>query len=165
MPILYIRPQKGEPWTVEIDKDSLSIGRGASNDVALADPNSSSRQAVIERAGDGFVLRDLGSKNGTFLNGRRIGCPETIVRGDEIKLGQTIVVFDRPRGPHVTVVDAPGTRLILRTTPPAPSSDSPPLRLENWRPNGAPDSTASILPWAKKFQSWERRSQPTTPTT
>ena len=109
MAILYIRPQKGEPWTVEIDKDSLSIGRGPSNDVALADPNSSSRQAVIERAGDGFILRDLGSKNGTFLNGRRIGCPETIVRGDEIKLGQTMVVFDRPKGPHVTVVDAPGT--------------------------------------------------------
>jgi len=109
MAILYIRPQKGEPWTVEIDKDSLSIGRGPSNDVALADPNSSSRQAVIERAGDGFVLRDLGSKNGTFLNGRRIGCPETIVRGDEIKLGQTMVVFDRAKGPHVTVVDAPGT--------------------------------------------------------
>ncbi len=109
MAILYIRPQKGEPWTVEIDKDSFSIGRGPSNDLALADPNSSSRQAVIERAGDGFVLRDLGSKNGTFLNGRRIGCPETIVRGDEIKLGSTIVVFDRPKGPHVTVVDAPGT--------------------------------------------------------
>ena len=109
MAILYIRPLKGEPWTVEIDKDSLSIGRGPSNDVALADPNSSSRQAVIERAGDGFILRDLGSKNGTFLNGRRIGCPETVVRGDEIKLGSTMVVFDRPKGPHVTVVDVPGT--------------------------------------------------------
>jgi sigma-B regulation protein RsbU (phosphoserine phosphatase) len=109
MAILYIRPQIGEPWMAEIDKEAVSIGRGQANDIALADPNSSSRHAVIERAGDGFVLRDLGSKNGTFLNGRRIGCPETIVRGDEIKIGSTLVIFDRPKGPHVTVVDAPGT--------------------------------------------------------
>lgn len=109
MAILHIRPQRGEPWTAEIDKNVVSIGRGAGNDVPLADPNASSRQAVLELTRDGFILRDLGSKNGTFLNGRRISCPETVARGDEIKVGSTTIVFDRPKGPHVTVIDAPGT--------------------------------------------------------
>jgi serine phosphatase RsbU (regulator of sigma subunit) len=108
MAILHIKPKTGESWTYAVEAGSASIGRGPANDVALADPNSSSCHAVIERSGEGFVLRDLGSKNGTYLNGRRIGCPEPLVRGDEIRIGSTIVLFDRP-GPAVTVVDGPDT--------------------------------------------------------
>jgi sigma-B regulation protein RsbU (phosphoserine phosphatase) len=109
MATLHIRPLHGEPWTVELGQDVISIGRGPANDVSLADPNCSSRHAVIERAEDGFVLRDLGSKNGTQLNGGRITCAVALARGDEIKIGSTIVFFERPKGPRVTVVDAPTT--------------------------------------------------------
>jgi sigma-B regulation protein RsbU (phosphoserine phosphatase) len=109
MATLHIQPQRGEPWSVELNGDIVSIGRGPDNDVSLADPNCSSRHAVIERGEQGFVLRDLESKNGTHVNGRRITCPVTLARGDEIKIGSTILFFDRAKGPRVTVVDAPTT--------------------------------------------------------
>ena len=109
MATLHIQPQRGEPWTAELGGGVVSIGRGPDNDVSLADPNCSSRHAVIERGEQGFVLRDLESKNGTYVNGRRITCPVTLARGDEIKIGSTILFFDRAKGPRVTVVDAPTT--------------------------------------------------------
>jgi pSer/pThr/pTyr-binding forkhead associated (FHA) protein len=86
----------------------MSIGRGQANDVPVADPSCSSRHASIERAEGGFIVRDAASKNGTFLNGRRIECPVVLAPGDEIACGSTIVTFDKPRMPRVTVVDSPG---------------------------------------------------------
>ena len=108
MATLYIYPKEGSPWKLEVDKEAVSIGRAQGNDVTIADPSCSSRHAYIERAGGGFVVRDAGSKNGTFVNGRRIECPAVLSQGDEIALGSAIVTFDRPRMPRVTMVDSPG---------------------------------------------------------
>lgn len=108
MASLYIYPAQGEPRKLEIDKDVVSIGRGQANDIPVADPSCSSKHALIERAEGGFVVRDAASKNGTFLNGRRIDCPAVLAPGDEIGLGATVVKFDKPRMPRVTVVDSPG---------------------------------------------------------
>jgi sigma-B regulation protein RsbU (phosphoserine phosphatase) len=109
MAILYIYPHQGASWKREIDKDVLSIGRGPANDIPVADPSCSSRHASIERSGGGFLLRDAGSKNGTFLNKMRITCPVGLAPGDKIDVGSTTVTFDRPRMPQVTMVDAPGS--------------------------------------------------------
>jgi len=108
MATLYIYPKEGNPWKLEVDKEAVSIGRAQGNDVTIADPSCSSRHAYIERAGGGFVIRDAGSKNGTFVNGRRIECPAVLSQGDEIALGSATVTFDRPRMPRVTMVDSPG---------------------------------------------------------
>jgi serine phosphatase RsbU (regulator of sigma subunit)/pSer/pThr/pTyr-binding forkhead associated (FHA) protein len=107
MATLYFYPKQGNPWKLEVDKETVSIGRAQGNDVTIADPNCSSCHAHIERAGGGFVIRDAGSKNGTFVNGRRIDCPAVLSQGDEIALGSTAVIFDRPRMPRVTMVDSP----------------------------------------------------------
>ena len=106
---LHVYPHQGEPRTFETAADVVSIGRSPANDIPLADPSCSSQHAVIERTGDGFVLRDAGSKNGTFLNKRRITCPAVLSPGDEIGLGATIISFDKPRRPMVTMVDSPRT--------------------------------------------------------
>ena len=109
MATLYIYPKEGDPWKLELDGESVSIGRAQGNDVTVADPNCSSRHAAIEREGGGFVIRDAGSKNGTFVNGRRIDCPAVLSPGDEIAIGLTTMTFDRPRMPRVTMVDPPGS--------------------------------------------------------
>jgi len=108
MATLYIYPKEGNPRKLEVDREAVSIGRAQGNDVTVADPNCSSRHATIERAGESFVIRDEGSKNGTFVNGRRIECPAVLSAGDEIALGSTTVTFDRPRMPRVKVIDSPG---------------------------------------------------------
>jgi pSer/pThr/pTyr-binding forkhead associated (FHA) protein len=109
MTTLYIYPKEGDSWKLEIDKEAVSIGRAQGNDVTVADPNCSSRHAFIELAGGGFVIRDAGSKNGTFVNGRRVECPTVLSQGDEIALGSTTMTFDRPRMPRVTMVDSPAS--------------------------------------------------------
>ena len=76
-----------EGLEVPIDRDRFVIGRGGDADLAVAEPTISRQHAALEREGDGFTLLDLGSTNGTRVNGRR----ETRARvrdGDEIELGR-----------------------------------------------------------------------------
>lgn len=69
-----------------------TLGRHPANTLRLADREVSKEHACIERIGNTFVLRDLGSSNGTFVNGRRVR--ELRLRdGDEISLGNSRVVF------------------------------------------------------------------------
>jgi len=86
-----------------------TLGRHANNTLRLVDHEVSKEHASIDRmAGGGFLLRDLGSSNGTFVNGRRV--KELKLReGDEISLGNSRLVFhEGQRGgsssPNVTVV-------------------------------------------------------------
>jgi adenylate cyclase len=72
--------------------DLTTLGRHPSNTVRLVDREVSKEHASIERMGRDFILRDLGSSNGTFVNGRRVA--ELRLReGDEITLGTSKLVF------------------------------------------------------------------------
>jgi len=107
MAILYVYSKQGEPRKLELDRDQATFGRAAANEVMVADPSCSSRHATIARDGGLFVIRDEGSKNGTFVNDRRIQGPTVLSPGDTIKIGSTTMTFDRPKMPRVTVVDLP----------------------------------------------------------
>jgi DNA-binding NtrC family response regulator len=72
--------------------DFLTLGREASNHIALEDGFASNKHARIERKPIGFVLRDLRSRNGTFLNGARI-FEAQLSDGDRIRVGQTDLFF------------------------------------------------------------------------
>jgi hypothetical protein len=66
---------------------SLSIGREQDNDLCLEDKQLSRHHAVIEAVDKGWQVRDLGSTNGTGVNGRRINAPFLLKAGDVIELG------------------------------------------------------------------------------
>lgn len=70
------------------------IGRGQEADIRLSDAQVSRRHAEIRMEGDIFLLADLGSTNGTTVNGVAIGRRE-IVPGDRIGVGGTVLLFDR----------------------------------------------------------------------
>jgi hypothetical protein len=73
-----------------------TIGRLPDNDVVLADPYVSRRHcAILVHASKGFELHDVASKNGTFLNGRRLTGPTPIVSGDEIRMCDRHLIFVR----------------------------------------------------------------------
>jgi hypothetical protein len=71
-----------------------TLGRSRQCDVVLSDPNVSRQHAEIRPRGGSWVLTDLGSTNGTLLNGRRIERPEVVKRGDEIELGTSVITFE-----------------------------------------------------------------------
>ncbi len=78
----------GGPWTV---------GRSADNEIVISDPNTSRKHARLARLDSGFVVEDLGSTNGTLLDGAPID-RERIESGDELTFGQTEARFVRRSG-------------------------------------------------------------------
>jgi len=70
----------------DLPEDSLTIGRSRSNSIVLDDMLVSRRHVVITADDEGLLLRDLGSRNGTFVNGRRV--EQTLLHeGDRIGIG------------------------------------------------------------------------------
>ena len=79
---------------VELTEDRSTMGRATTNHVVvLLDPSVSRLHAVVERYATGFCLRDLGSANGTFLNGERVMGEVRLRTGDEIRLGNSRMTF------------------------------------------------------------------------
>jgi|APSaa5957512622_1039677.scaffolds.fasta_scaffold35144_2 pSer/pThr/pTyr-binding forkhead associated (FHA) protein len=78
---------------IELDKAKTVIGRNQGWDVCLPDRAVSRPHAEIERRGDEFVLRDLGSANGTLLNATRLEAPSTLKDGDELVFGAETIIF------------------------------------------------------------------------
>jgi DNA-binding NtrC family response regulator len=72
--------------------DFLTIGRDSSNHIVIEDAYASIKHARIERKPQGFLLRDMRSRNGTFLNGARI-FEAQLSDGDRIRIGQTDLFF------------------------------------------------------------------------
>lgn len=71
------------------------LGRGSEADIVLEDSFSSSRHARLIPQGDAVVLEDLGSTNGTYLNGESLGGPQPLHDGDRIRIGDSEFTFER----------------------------------------------------------------------
>ncbi|MBP7747583.1 MAG: FHA domain-containing protein [Phycisphaerae bacterium] len=83
-------PDKGR--TLRTIDDQVLIGRG-STQVPLTDPTISRRHAQLQAADAGWLLTDLGSANGTYVNGVRIQKPTRLKHGDQIRVGGTLMVY------------------------------------------------------------------------
>jgi adenylate cyclase len=75
-----------------------TLGRHPSNTIQLLDKIVSKEHCVIEKRGEIFVLRDLGSLNGTYINGERVAGEQALKHGDDIALGTTRARFDDGSG-------------------------------------------------------------------
>ena len=106
---LFIHPKDGEPFVFSLKEPVVSIGRSPENDLALADHCCSSRHAQIAATDRGYAVKDLGSKNGTFVNGKRIQAETPLRMGDEILIGSTKVVFGRDVSTQIEMMN--GTSL------------------------------------------------------
>ena len=71
------------------------LGRGDSADIRLEDTFASSRHARLVPQGDVIVLEDLGSTNGTYLNGEPLRGPQPLHVGDSIRIGDSEFTFER----------------------------------------------------------------------
>jgi Protein of unknown function (DUF3662)/FHA domain len=72
----------------------VTLGRSRQCDVVLDDPNVSRQHAEIRPRGGSWVLTDLGSTNGSSINGRRIDGPEVVKPGDELEIGTSVIKFE-----------------------------------------------------------------------
>ena len=85
--------QNGEGF--ELNSVQLTIGRGNQNDIPIAtDEYASARHARFEPRQDGVWVQDLGSTNGTFLNGTRLDRPRRLAQGDIVRIGETDLRYE-----------------------------------------------------------------------
>jgi hypothetical protein len=93
-------PAAVEVWSlsgraiVALDHPRVTVGKDHENDIALpGDPTVSQLHAVLERFPAGWCVSDLGSSNGTFVNGERIWSAHRLRHGDEIRVGTIRLLF------------------------------------------------------------------------
>src|ERR1700680_3715700 len=109
---LVVYGPEGGSKIVSLAGGSVSLGRAASNDLSYPDDSGLLRQHfIIERVGSDFVLKDLGSKNGTELNSQRVSGSTVLHPGDRIKAGRLTIEYrkgdSKPTNQTVLFVETP----------------------------------------------------------
>ncbi len=115
MPKIYVYPKKGDDFHIKLGDSQVSLGRSADNDIPLPDPFCSSNHAIIAPKGDRYFILDNNSKNGVFLNGKKIERDLELKKGDEILLGSTRIVYDLKIDTKVEVTDEPSSSANINT--------------------------------------------------
>ena len=127
--------------TFSLEGDQLVIGRDSSSAIAINDAEVSRKHARLNFQGGKYVIEDLGSTNGTFVNGQRLVSPVVLKSGDVISLGEQIVLMYEALSsdPGETVMSS--RRSIPRPAP-APAPAPAPVQQQYY----APPPPASVAP-------------------
>lgn len=124
--IMRSGPTPGAAYTLE--GDQITIGRDSTNGITINDAEISRRHARLTFQGGKYILEDLGSTNGTFVNGQRLAGPRVLKSGEVVSFGEQIVlVFEATNfDPGATVVSpraaaVPSASRSIMPPPPAPA--------------------------------------------
>lgn len=138
--VMKTGPTPGKSYPLE--QGEVRIGRDVNNEVVINDAEVSRKHARITVQGNTYVLEDLGSTNGTFVNGQRLTSPHMLLVGQTISLGENISLgFEAPPyDPDATMV---GTveefyEEPLEPTPPPPVEAYTPPPVEAYTPPPQP---------------------------
>jgi pSer/pThr/pTyr-binding forkhead associated (FHA) protein len=106
--VAYLEVWRADARTLTpLAEDRLTVGRSPDNDISLPDDRLVSRlHAVLERFSSGWIIRDLGSRNGTSVNGNRVFSDQRLHSGDELRIGSAKLIFrEEGAGTESTVAD------------------------------------------------------------
>ena len=115
MATLFVYPKQGDGFSFPLKDKPVSLGRSADNDIPIPDPFSSGRHALIVPSESGFAVRDNGSKNGTFVNGKKVTALTELKEGDEILIGSVRILFDKALQTNIEVTDIPAPTTNINT--------------------------------------------------
>ncbi len=126
---LTVRTGEAAGTSVELTGERYVVGREEGCDLVLLEEKISRRHAQLEAVGDGrYLVRDLGSTNGTFVNGQRISAPVLLQGVEELRFGDTAVDVgsDAPGAP-ILAGAAPTAVAQPSAAPPPPVASPPPV--------------------------------------
>ena len=127
---IIIQEKGGEQRRMVFNKPEVTIGRVQGNDIVLPKGNVSKRHARIVLKDGKFIIVDLKSTNGTYVNGRKITSPLVVKDSDKIYIGDFIVGVDEAAnaegdGPSETTTSPPASALLADARPPRPTEAAP----------------------------------------
>lgn len=169
---LVVRRGPQPNQTYELSKDIVALGRDITNDIVINDPEVSRHHCRLTRTPTGYTLEDLGSTNGTFVNGQRLTGVRSLLNGDTIGLGETVTLSYEARiGPMPGV--AQQETMIGSTARPAPYGPQPavqpqpqpyamPAQQPLVEPYVQPQYGAPAQPYAEEqagYESYEEQPQ------
>ena len=118
---LVVRTGPNPGMTFDIIKDVTVLGRDVSNDIVIGDSEISRQHSRISRTPGGYVLEDLGSTNGTYVDGERLAAPRVLSPDDLIGLGENVsLVFSATSPEAAATVMSPAARAAAGPRPPYP---------------------------------------------
>jgi serine phosphatase RsbU (regulator of sigma subunit) len=100
---LHVTPAEGAPFDFAFKGDSVVVGRAPDVGLSIADPFLSRRHSRFFRAGATLLVEDLGSRNGTLVNGQAIATPTAVQPGDVVQISQSVIMVHA----EMTVAPAP----------------------------------------------------------
>ncbi|MFV0338950.1 MAG: FHA domain-containing protein, partial [Chthoniobacterales bacterium] len=114
MPELKVLLSPDSPFTLELTEDKVSVGRLADNELHIPHDSVSSRHAELIARDDSYLLKDLDSTNGTFVNGDQIKGEQLLKEGDSVRFGHVDAIYgneetgnaEQPK-PQSSKVDTP----------------------------------------------------------
>ncbi len=146
--IMRSGPTPGAAFTLE--GDQLTIGRDSTNEITINDAEVSRRHARLTFQGGKFVLEDLGSTNGTFVNGQRLAGPRVLKAGEVVSFGEQIVlVFESSTFDPAATIASPRATAVPSISRPI-SAPPPPAEYAGSVPaSPAQSAPVSAMPAAR----------------
>ena len=93
MKLCLVMNKAKDALSFDVEGDAISVGRSGANDVQIHDKHVSRNHLVVWKKGNKYLLKDLGSGNGTFVNGHQVpyGATIEVKEGDAIVIGVSVV--------------------------------------------------------------------------
>ncbi len=114
MPKIIVRQGRNAETEYVIEGDKFTMGRRKASDIPVADPKGSRNHAEIFKQGDHYYVRDLSSRNGTFLNGERLAGDTQLSFGDKVSIGDTVMEFVGDSAGKPIDFEIPGYQILER---------------------------------------------------
>ena len=141
--VMRVGPEPGKIFS--LSENELHIGRDANNEITINDAEISRRHARFVLQAGGYVLEDLGSTNGTFVNGRRISGPHALQPGETIRFGDNVTLSYEFSGfdPNATVASGQAAAPPVQAPPPAAAPVKAASEYAGQVPDSPPASASS----------------------
>lgn len=122
---IVVTEKGGKPRAEVFDQGEITIGRVQGNDIVLPKGNISKRHSRIVQRDGKFIIVDLKSTNGTYVNGKRISAPQVLKEGDKLYIGDFTITLDNPEGADDEADPEPDLQPIASPPQPPPAIDDP----------------------------------------
>ncbi len=168
--VMRTGPTPGKAFV--LNKAETTVGRDTSNDIVINDAEISRKHARIINTAGGYLLEDLGSTNGTFVNGQRLMGPHSLRPGELVMFGENVsLVFESSSydpsatvvsgglGPHATVVE-PSEEGIGEAPPGAQAYPPPPPQQQPQQPIFQPVTPPPPSPYGQPMEVEAPPAQP-----